>query len=70
MHYLLAVIRYWIPSQVLIDESVVNLERHPQIGMLFSPRADEQIRTAYPAHSSARSQRVAPEGASFCFLPH
>ena len=32
--------------------------------------ADEQIRTAYPAHSSAWSQRVAPKGASFCFLPH
>ena len=46
-----------------------NTSAHP-LGWALVFGADEQIRTAYPAHSSAQSQRVAPEGASFCSLPH
>jgi hypothetical protein len=43
---------------------------HPIRDAIFVFGADEQIRTAYPAHSSARSRRIAAYAASWRFLSH
>jgi hypothetical protein len=46
-------------------------KQHPVWDAVFCVfGADEQIRTAYPAHSSARSRSVAAHAASLRYLPH